>query len=112
MGSSGLAGANAVIRDVESQQICWFTANVGVCTVVEAEHWGVIFGICMAWDMGLRKIHAETDFDEAKKLMEKEAKAPFNERGSSKSITPTVRTINWMTTLPKLGSIVLLGTSV
>ncbi|KAL8167480.1 hypothetical protein V2J09_008979 [Rumex salicifolius] len=90
-----LAGHSRImIGDVEGQQICWFTANVGVCTIVETEHWGVIFGIRMAWDMRLRKIHVETDFVEAKKLLEKEAKATFNERGSSKSITPTDRTTN------------------
>ncbi|XP_024042019.1 uncharacterized protein LOC112099143 [Citrus clementina] len=37
------------------------SANLGVCSVIKAELWGVLHGLRMAWDLGYRRIQVGTD---------------------------------------------------
>lgn len=40
---------------------CGFASRMGVCGVVEAEMWGVLKGLELAWSEGCRRVLVETD---------------------------------------------------
>ncbi|KAH9734293.1 putative ribonuclease H protein [Citrus sinensis] len=58
---NGEASAGGLLRDCHGNFIHGFSANLGVCSVIKAELWGVLHGLRMAWDLGYRRIQVGTD---------------------------------------------------
>ncbi|KAL4386745.1 hypothetical protein GQ457_09G012620 [Hibiscus cannabinus] len=58
---SGMASCGGVFRDHMGEWILGFSKFIGVCSVVDAELWGVLVGLESAWSHGFRKIIIETD---------------------------------------------------
>ncbi|KAL8170236.1 hypothetical protein V2J09_022040 [Rumex salicifolius] len=59
--SMGVATAGGVIRDDSGVWLGGFVKNIGVCSVVAAELWGLYHGLELAWDLGYRKVVLESD---------------------------------------------------
>ncbi|KAL8143934.1 hypothetical protein V2J09_016966 [Rumex salicifolius] len=59
--SMGVATAGGVIRDDSGVWLDGFVKNIGVCSVVAAELWGLYHGLELAWDLGYRKLVLESD---------------------------------------------------
>ena len=38
-----------------------FVINIGVCSAPLAELWGVYYGMCIAWDRGIRRLEVEVE---------------------------------------------------
>ena len=56
------AAAGGLLRnDDEGEWIARFTANVGICSVLQAELWGAIYRLRLAWSMGYRRVILEVD---------------------------------------------------
>ncbi|KAM1599401.1 hypothetical protein ACFXTN_021985 [Malus domestica] len=53
--------AGGLIRNSEGDWINGFAANLGRETVMEAELWGVLMGLTIAWDEGCRDVILECD---------------------------------------------------
>nr|AID60103.1 hypothetical protein [Brassica napus] len=60
-GNPGLATAGGALRDEEGKWIGGFSLNIGICSAPLAELWGVYYGLCIAWDKGIRKLEVEVD---------------------------------------------------
>ena len=55
------AGAGGVIRDSVGHWISGFCMNIGECSVVMAELWGLYQGLILAWDAGIKRLLVEVD---------------------------------------------------
>ncbi|KAL9453332.1 hypothetical protein AB3S75_009020 [Citrus x aurantiifolia] len=55
------AGAGGVIRDYAGNWISGFCMNIGECTVVMAELWGLYQGLLLAWETGIKWLMVEVD---------------------------------------------------
>ncbi|WCJ28598.1 Polynucleotidyl transferase ribonuclease H-like superfamily protein [Euphorbia peplus] len=64
-GNPGLAGAGGVIRDNKSKWIFGFMFNIGNCSAVQSELWGILKGLMLAWDVGIKHLIVESDSDQA-----------------------------------------------
>lgn len=53
--------ASALLRDQNGRWIIGFGMNIGMCSVIMAELWGLYQGLCMAWQQGCRWISVEVD---------------------------------------------------
>ena len=42
-----------------------FALNIGICSAALAELWGVYYGLCIAWDRGIRRLEVEVDSENA-----------------------------------------------
>ncbi|XVE63501.1 hypothetical protein DITRI_Ditri07aG0025300 [Diplodiscus trichospermus] len=51
-----VAACGGLIRDHYGDWLKGFTANIGTCSVPEAELWGIIHGLRLAWSLGYRKV--------------------------------------------------------
>ncbi|WZZ66780.1 hypothetical protein YC2023_078150 [Brassica napus] len=60
-GNPGLAAAGGVIRDENGRWKGGFAINIGICSAPLAELWGVYYGLCIAWDNGIRRLEVEVD---------------------------------------------------
>ncbi|CAA7036128.1 unnamed protein product [Microthlaspi erraticum] len=60
-GNPGEATAGGVIRDGDGKWCGWFALNIGRCTAQMAELWGLYYGLCFAWDKGIRQLEVEVD---------------------------------------------------
>ncbi|KAK8985696.1 hypothetical protein V6N11_068940 [Hibiscus sabdariffa] len=58
---SGLSSCGGVVRDADGKWLIGFTRRIGICTVVEAELWGVYEGLLPAWSIGCVKLIIEVD---------------------------------------------------
>ncbi|KAH9758495.1 putative ribonuclease H protein [Citrus sinensis] len=56
-----LAGAGGVIRDYAGNWISGFCMNIGECTLVMAELWGLYQGLLLAWEAGIKWLLVEVD---------------------------------------------------
>ncbi|KAH9706363.1 hypothetical protein KPL70_012184 [Citrus sinensis] len=54
-------GRLCLVLPLEEFGIGGISANLGVCSVIKAELWGVLHGLRMAWDLGYRRIQVGTD---------------------------------------------------
>lgn len=72
-----------------------FVANIGVCSVMATELWGIIYGMRLARQKGLRKIIVESDNKSIVELLHK------NARGSQRNFQ-LIHEVVTMTT--RLGS--------
>ncbi|BFG38220.1 hypothetical protein CerSpe_244940 [Prunus speciosa] len=59
--SSSLIGAGGVIRDGSGSWICGFAVNLGRGQILEAELWGLFFGLRMAVHKSIRRLIIEMD---------------------------------------------------
>ncbi|CAL8164317.1 unnamed protein product [Prunus armeniaca] len=59
--SFGLIGAGGLLRDSCGNWIKGFFVNLGHGSIIEAELWGIFWGINMAWDVGFRIVEIECD---------------------------------------------------
>ncbi|KAK9011174.1 hypothetical protein V6N11_044028 [Hibiscus sabdariffa] len=91
-------------RVVHNKEVVWrigFYRRLGICSVLEAELWGLYEGLLAAWSIGVRCLIIESDNLKAVKLL--------NNRyglGVSPSITPYIVDIldrPWTTELLHIG---------
>lgn len=57
----GLATAGGALRDEHGVWRGGFAVNIGICTAPLAELWGVYYGLCIAWERGIRRLEVEVD---------------------------------------------------
>lgn len=55
------AGCGGVLRDASGSWILGFSKSIGNCNSFEAELWGLLTGLEVAWDVGFKKICMELD---------------------------------------------------
>ncbi|KAE8696705.1 vignain-like [Hibiscus syriacus] len=65
----GVTACGGALRDSNGEWIMGFTKALGRCSVLEAKLWGVVVGLEMTWNIGLRKVMVETDSKEVFKLL-------------------------------------------
>ncbi|CAL2255075.1 unnamed protein product [Prunus armeniaca] len=58
---SGSIGAGGLLRDNYGAWIKGFSVNLGVGSVLEAELWGIFWGLHLAWESGFRFVEVESD---------------------------------------------------
>ncbi|CAN1801232.1 Putative ribonuclease H protein At1g65750, partial [Linum perenne] len=68
-GSTTIGG---LIRDPHSRFVRAFCANVGDCSITRAELRGIVEGLKLAWDLGIRKIAVQTDSRAAISILEQD----------------------------------------
>lgn len=76
-----MASTGGLIGDHNGRWIQRFTDNIGTCTIIITELWGILIGLQMAWNRGSQKILLEVDSLTAIKLIDKETTA-HNRNGS------------------------------
>ncbi|BFG31197.1 hypothetical protein CerSpe_174700 [Prunus speciosa] len=69
--ASGCIGAGGVIRDEHGKWISGFSVNLGMGQVLDAECWGLYFGLKLAVAKGLSKLIVELDSAVAVQLIHK-----------------------------------------
>ncbi|CAL1399589.1 unnamed protein product [Linum trigynum] len=70
-GTQGPAGAGGVLRDHLGGWLKGFVVNLGTCSAVQAELWGIYHGLGVAWQAGSRTLIVESDSQMALQLIEK-----------------------------------------
>lgn len=60
-GSTGMAAAGGVLRDANGNWVGAFVMNVGPSNVENAELWGMLKGLDLAWRKGYRRVVIEWD---------------------------------------------------
>ncbi|CAA7049015.1 unnamed protein product [Microthlaspi erraticum] len=60
-GNPGLATAGGVLRDDSGQWRRGFALNIGICSALLAELWGVYYGLCIAWEHRAQRVEIEVD---------------------------------------------------
>ncbi|KAF7844636.1 putative RNA-directed DNA polymerase [Senna tora] len=63
------ASCGGVVRDYMGRFIYGFSKNLGSCDALAAELWGVILGLNMAWELGIKKVVVEVDSTSAHQLV-------------------------------------------
>ena len=58
---TGISGAGGVLRDSNGAWIQGFSVNLGASSILEAELWGIFWGLKLAWDYGYRDVEIECD---------------------------------------------------
>ncbi|CAN1139915.1 Putative ribonuclease H protein At1g65750 [Linum perenne] len=59
--NSNRAAAGGVICDEDGRLISAFAANLGTCSIMRAELRGIVEGMKLAWDKGIRKLRIQTN---------------------------------------------------
>lgn len=59
--TTGTIGAGGVIRNSVGEWIAGFVANIGNGQILDAEIWGVAFGLKLAVDRGVSNLTVEMD---------------------------------------------------
>ncbi|KAL4320177.1 hypothetical protein GQ457_18G016630 [Hibiscus cannabinus] len=67
--SNSMSSCGGVIRDCNGGWRIVFSRFVGICSVLEAELWGVVEGLRLAWDAGYRRSVLEVDSLEVFRLI-------------------------------------------
>ena len=60
-GVSGLACAGGLLRNSDGKWAGGFIMNIGICSVLRSELWGMLQGISFDWSAGFRKLLVECD---------------------------------------------------
>ncbi|CAN1136200.1 Putative ribonuclease H protein At1g65750 [Linum perenne] len=55
------AAAGGILRDYRGRPMCTFAANLGRCSIMRAELRAAEFGLMIAWDRGVKKVHLQLD---------------------------------------------------
>ena len=58
---TGISGVGGVLRDSNGAWIQGFSVNLGASSILEAELWGIFWGLKLAWDYGYRDVEIECD---------------------------------------------------
>ncbi|CAA0812513.1 DEAD-box ATP-dependent RNA helicase 51 [Striga hermonthica] len=58
---SGRGSAGGLARDSHGHWLGGFLLNVSLCTITEAELWGLFHGLRLAWALGAKKVLVEVD---------------------------------------------------
>ncbi|KAK9029308.1 hypothetical protein V6N11_026427 [Hibiscus sabdariffa] len=66
---NGVASCGGLIRDDGGSWLIGFSKRIGICSVLEAELWGIYEGLLAAWTIGSRYLLVESDCLEAIKLV-------------------------------------------
>ncbi|KAG7556773.1 Reverse transcriptase domain [Arabidopsis suecica] len=61
-GNPGLATAGGLLRDDSGNWGGGFAANLGYCSALVAELWGVYYGLFIAWERRAMRVEVEVDF--------------------------------------------------
>ena len=61
-----------LIRNDAGEFLGGFSMNIGSCSVLEAELWGIYYGLDMAWKTRIRKLVLESDSLHAINLVRQE----------------------------------------
>ncbi|KAL4355056.1 hypothetical protein GQ457_06G032600 [Hibiscus cannabinus] len=56
-----MISCGGALRDHMGEWILRFSKCIGVCSIIDAELWGVLVGLESAWSRGFRRIVVETD---------------------------------------------------
>ncbi|CAN1120779.1 Putative ribonuclease H protein At1g65750 [Linum perenne] len=67
--SSCSAAAGGLIREDQGRFVVGFASKLGSCSVVRAEIKGIIEGMCLAWERGIRKLRIQSDSASAIRLL-------------------------------------------
>lgn len=59
--STKIAGAGGLLRNSQGEWIVDYRRMIGTCYSNVAELWGLIDGLCLAWNLGYRKVIVEMD---------------------------------------------------
>ncbi|CAN1146438.1 Putative ribonuclease H protein At1g65750, partial [Linum perenne] len=71
--SNNRAAAGGLIRDHEGRLLAAFAANLGSCSIMRAELRGIVDGMRLAWDKGVRKLNIQTDSRAAVAILQNES---------------------------------------
>ncbi|CAL9002606.1 unnamed protein product [Prunus brigantina] len=67
--TTGQIGAAGVLRDATGAWLKGYSVNLGIGSVLEAELWGIFWGLSLAWDSGFRTVEVESDSKAAVTLL-------------------------------------------
>ncbi|KAE8715943.1 hypothetical protein F3Y22_tig00110156pilonHSYRG00017 [Hibiscus syriacus] len=90
---SGFASCGGIIRSSNGGWMFGFSKAIEICSIVEAELWGIHEGLSHAWNLGERLITVETDSLEVVRMLKKNTK-----RGSISTLIDCVNELinrNW-----------------
>lgn len=59
-GNSGMVGCGGVLRDDQGRWVSGFDMNIGYCSAFRAELWGILKGVELAWNNGIRRLVVES----------------------------------------------------
>lgn len=60
-GNPGIAGCGGVIRDSRGLWLSGYCMSIGCTTAFKAELWGILKGMELAWNFGIRRLMVESD---------------------------------------------------
>ncbi|CAN1850207.1 Putative ribonuclease H protein At1g65750 [Linum perenne] len=63
------SAAGGVVRDCNGRFVTAFAANLGVCSIMRAELRGIIEGMKLAWNTGIRKLRIQSDSKAAVEML-------------------------------------------
>lgn len=55
-GTNHAASCGGVLRDAVGRWLYGFAANLGSASAIEAEIWGIYYGLSLAWSQGFEKV--------------------------------------------------------
>ncbi|KAK8995051.1 hypothetical protein V6N11_069502 [Hibiscus sabdariffa] len=67
--SSSIGSAGGLLRDHEGSWLLGFNKHLGISSTLEAELWGILEGLCLAWLHGFERVQCQTDSSEAYDLI-------------------------------------------
>ena len=53
--------AAGLIRDAQGKWLHGFVYNLGICSIIQGEAWGVLTGLQRAWELGMKQFIIECD---------------------------------------------------
>ncbi|CAN1749432.1 Putative ribonuclease H protein At1g65750 [Linum perenne] len=69
LSNSGSAAASGVVHDEFGKGLAAFSSNLGCCSITRAELRGVIIGLDVSWEVGIRRVADQPDSKEALSLI-------------------------------------------
>ncbi|CAN1157728.1 Putative ribonuclease H protein At1g65750 [Linum perenne] len=63
------AAAGGIIRDSDGRFVVAYAANLGVCSIMRAEIRGIVEGMKLAWNKGIRKLRIQSDSKAAVEML-------------------------------------------
>ncbi|CAN1171162.1 Putative ribonuclease H protein At1g65750 [Linum perenne] len=69
---SGSTAIGGLIRDDRGKFVHAFCGNIGNCSITRAEIKAIVEGLKLAWDVGIRRIHVQSDSRAAISILQKE----------------------------------------
>ncbi|KAE8693055.1 hypothetical protein F3Y22_tig00110819pilonHSYRG00250 [Hibiscus syriacus] len=82
---NGFATCGGVLRSSNGDWLVGFSKVIGICSIVEAELWGIYEGLSHAWNRGERQVMVEADSVEVIQMLQRKTK-----RGSFLSLLDRV----------------------